>query len=84
VVLKLEQPGGTGWSASYYEEKLNCKAYRNGDELEGDIANGDIDGIQNRKRGEDECFTLSETGGDLISALDGPIRLTKAPFSKAK
>jgi hypothetical protein len=46
------------------------RAYRNGNELKGDIANGDIDGIQNRKRGEDEGFTLSETGGDLISALD--------------
>ena len=45
-------------------------AYRNGDELKRDIANGDIDGIQDRKRSENDIFTLSQAGRDLSLALN--------------
>ena len=45
-------------------------AYRDGDELKGYIANGDIDGIQDRKRSENDIFTLSQAGRDLLLALN--------------
>jgi len=63
---------------------MQAQAYRNGNELKGDIANGDIDGIQDRKRSENDIFTLSQAGRDLSLALNRSFRLTNAPFSKAK
>lgn len=49
---------------------MQAQAYRNGNELKRDIANGDIDGIQDRKRSENDIFTLSQAGRDLSLALN--------------
>ena len=61
---------------------MQAQAYRNGNELKGDIANGDIDGIQDRKRSENDIFTLSQAGRDLLLALYRSIDLQMRPSPK--
>jgi hypothetical protein len=59
--------------------------YRYSDELKRDVADGDVDSVENRKGSQDQVLSLSKTRGDLmVSGIqDSGGRPTKAPLSSA-
>ena len=69
-------------------QRLSLSTDRNGDELQTDVADCDIDSIEHRECCEDEVLPLRQSrwclsGSDRLSRLPGQLR-TNAPCSSAK